>query len=216
MKSACTFPLSTVFYTVLPECTCVQVLHVPSIHSPKCFCSMCEVASGFIMLLPSRRTHQGQEHLNKGEWQTWKDLIRCRCCELTDWKLMWEKSAETILMTCSSLKSLYFFLISHAFSFNTWQYHLEWRGLLCQQTAKNTYLLIRGPDLLPSPRQQHFLKKQSLRLMLWIKASVILRVDITVEKEIERIARDQISNDQNQIKSPRWRLRLKSGGLDII
>lgn len=52
--------------------------------------------------------------------------------------------------------------------------------------------------------------------MLWIKASVILRVDITVEKEIERIARDQISNDQNQIKSPRWKLKLKSGGLDII
>lgn len=73
----------------------------------------------------------------------------------------------------------------------------------------------RALTSLPPP-QQRFLKKESLRLMLWIKASVILRVDITVEKEIERIARDQLSNGQNQIKGPRWKLRLKSGGLDII
>lgn len=52
--------------------------------------------------------------------------------------------------------------------------------------------------------------------MLWINARVILRLDITVEKEIEGIARDQISNGQNQIKGPRWKLRVKSGGLDII
>lgn len=46
---------------VLP---CVTVLHVPSIHSPNCFCSSCEVGSS--VRLPCRRTHQGQEHLNKG------------------------------------------------------------------------------------------------------------------------------------------------------
>lgn len=52
--------------------------------------------------------------------------------------------------------------------------------------------------------------------MLWINASVILSVDFIVEKEIERIARDQISNSQNQIIVPRWKIRVKSGGLDII
>lgn len=71
---------------------------------------------------------------------------------------------------------------------------------MCQQTAKNTYLLILW---------QHFLKKEGLRLMLWIKALVVLRDDITVEKEIEKIAKDQINNDQNQIKSPRWRTKTK-------
>ena len=66
------------------------------------------------------------------------------------------------------------------------------------------------------PSQQGFLKKESLRLILWINASVILSVDFIVEKEIERIARDQISNIQNQIIVPRWKIRVKSGGLDII
>lgn len=67
--------LFSILYSLSCVSPCVQVLHVPSIHSLKCFCSLCEVTGGFIMLLPSRRTHQGQEHLNKGEWQMWEELV---------------------------------------------------------------------------------------------------------------------------------------------
>lgn len=63
--------------------------------------------------------------------------------------------------------------------------------------CKKYIFFIHGHDLLSLPRSSNFLRKRVLRLMLWIKASVILRVDITVEKEIERTARDQRSNDQN-------------------
>lgn len=113
VKSACTFPLSTVFYTVELCVTLWASTACPQYSLPKCFCSVCEVTGGFIMLLPCRRTHQGQEHLNKGEWQTWKELVTSFIAAAALNWLIGSKSFACVLLKV---------LIHYIFSFTIWQF----------------------------------------------------------------------------------------------
>lgn len=63
------FSANVVFYTVSLEsyvAPCVHVLHVPGVHNQQVFCSLCQVTSGVIMLLPSRLTKSDKDISNKG------------------------------------------------------------------------------------------------------------------------------------------------------
>lgn len=63
------FFANVVLYTVSLELyvtLCVHVLHVPGIHNQQVFCSLCQVTSGVIMLLPSRLTKSNKDISNKG------------------------------------------------------------------------------------------------------------------------------------------------------
>lgn len=141
-----------------------MVLHIPSIHSLKSFCPMCEVNGGFIMFLPCRRTHQGQENLNKCERQTLgeKKSVALSFVVAMNWLSSVEKSINFPWWKAWKKKSFWLcyrrVLVSKMFAIKMWQLlgllftknnHLERTGMLCQQAVKNTYFLIL--DLLTSP-----------------------------------------------------------------
>lgn len=98
---------------------------------------MCEVTGGFIMLLPSRGTHQGQEHLNKGERLSWKQLVVSFIASLSD---------QLIDGRCKHAQIAHFLVVFWT-KIKPFRVHegTEWTD------CKNTYLLILACDLLPSP-----------------------------------------------------------------